>query len=71
MKCNQSFDACFSCPYPDCILDDKVVVVDPAKLAEKKRKRKEYDRKYYEMYKAELARKAHERYLKKTAGKYI
>jgi hypothetical protein len=69
MKCNH--DDCFSCPHPDCILDDKDVVVDPVKLAEKKRKRKEYDRKYYEMHKAEMAEKAHKRYLMKKAGKYI
>lgn len=37
MKCNH--DDCFTCPHPDGILDDKDVVVDPVKLAEKARKR--------------------------------
>lgn len=69
MKCNHK--DCFTCPHPDCILDEGEAVVDPVKLEERRRKRKEYDKQYYQLHKAELAEKRKIAYKRKKAGKFI
>ena len=69
MKCTHN--DCFTCPYPDCILDERDAVVDLAKLEERRRKRKEYDKQYYQLHKAKMAEKRKIAYKRKKAGKFI
>ena len=53
------------------ILDEGEVVVDLAKLEERRRKRKEYDKQYYQLHKAKMAEKRKIAYKRKKAGKFI
>ena len=69
MKCKH--DNCFTCPYPDCIIDARDAVVDLAKQEERKRKHKEYYAKYYEQHKAEISEARKKAYRRKKAGKFI
>ena len=67
MKCNHT--DCFSCPHPDCILGEREH--QQRTQEEVRAKRREYEKRYREKHKVELARKDHERYLRKKAGKFI
>lgn len=69
MKCRH--DDCFTCPYPDCVIGARDAVVDPEKLKERREKRREYDRRYYQEHKKELSAMRHKAYLRRKAGKYI
>ena len=50
MQCEH--DDCFTCPYPDCVLDVRDACYSPEKIAERIRKRKEYQRQWYQKRKA-------------------
>ena len=56
MKCEH--DDCFTCPYPDCVLDVRDACYSPEKIAERIRKRKEYQRQWYQKRKAKKEAKA-------------
>ena len=45
MKCNHN--DCFTCPYPDCVLDARDACYSPEKIRERIQKRKEYQRRWY------------------------
>lgn len=58
MKCEH--DDCFTCPYPDCVMGVNEVCYDQKKIAERRAKRKEYQRQYYLRKKARKE-KAHDK----------
>lgn len=69
MKCN--YDDCFTCPYPDCILDMRKPRQSEEEKMQAKLKRSEYQRKYYAENKEEIQAKRKKKYRRAKYGKFI
>lgn len=68
MRC--TYDDCFTCPYPDCVLESKdAILKDSATREEKIEKRREYNRRYYQEHKKEIAKRVHEKYMREKHEK--